>query len=81
MVITVKLFALYKELVGSEQLSLEVEPGSTAGEAVALLKRRYPVLARQRHSPLAACNLRHVGASHELKPGDELALFPPVSGG
>jgi len=28
-----------------------------------------------------AVNLEYVGAEHPLAPGDEVALFPPVTGG
>jgi MoaD family protein len=79
--ITIKLFASYRELLGEDELLLEVEEGASVGDALALLKDRFPLLANQGYSPLTACNLEHVPKRHLLEDGDELAIFPPVSGG
>lgn len=81
MLINVKLFASYRELVGQEKVGLQCEPGATVGEAMQRLEQTYPVLGRQGYPPLTACNLRQVGRGHVLQEGDELAVFPPVSGG
>jgi len=79
--ITVKLFASYRDLLGEDELQLELEEGCTVGDALTLIKSHYPVLADQGYSPMTACNLKHVRKSHPLVDGDELAIFPPVSGG
>ena len=79
--ITVKLFASYRELLGEDELVMEFDEGATVGDALDLLKETYPVLAQQGYSPLTACNLTHVSKRHALTDGDELAIFPPVSGG
>ncbi len=81
MLVTVKLFASYRELLGEEEVHLEMEDGVTVGEALDLLKSHFPVLVEQGYSPLTAVNLQHVSKRHLLKDGDELAIFPPVSGG
>lgn len=81
MLIRVKLFASYREMVGRDQVEIEIAPGGTVGDALDALGRRHPVLAEQAYAPLAACNLTHVGLAHPLREGDELAIFPPVSGG
>lgn len=81
MLISVKLFASYRELIGEEEIQLELDEESTVGEALRLIKEHYPVLAEQGYSPMTACNLEHVSKQHRLSDGDELAIFPPVSGG
>ncbi len=81
MTITVKLFASYRELLGEEEILLDLEEGACVGDALSLLKLRFPVLVDQGYSPLTACNLEHVSKRHALRDGDELAIFPPVSGG
>jgi len=58
-----------------------MEDGSSVGDALLLIKEHYPVLANQGYSPMTACNLKHVSKRHALEDGDELAIFPPVSGG
>ncbi|HXG02578.1 MAG TPA: molybdenum cofactor biosynthesis protein MoaE, partial [Candidatus Binatia bacterium] len=42
---------------------------------------RHPALASYRPYTLFAVGHDYVSAEHPLKPGDELCLFPPVSGG
>lgn len=81
MYVTVKFFATYREMLGEEQLCIEVEEGTTVGDILEVLKERYPALREQGYMPLTACNLKHVPKKHLLDDGDELAIFPPVSGG
>ncbi|HJQ97143.1 MAG TPA: MoaD/ThiS family protein [Candidatus Polarisedimenticolaceae bacterium] len=76
-----KFFASYRELLGEDEVLLDLDEESTVGDALSLLKDRFPALAEQGYSPLTACNLVHVSKRHGLSDGDELAIFPPVSGG
>lgn len=80
--VTVRLFATYRELAGTGELTLDLdEDSATVGDALRRLADAIPGLSGQRYAPLTACNLRHVTATHLLRDGDELAIFPPVSGG
>jgi MoaD family protein len=81
MIVTVRLFAAYKDLLGEEEIVLDLDDGAMVGDALALLKEQFPELANQGYSPLTAVNLKHVSKRHILEEGDELAIFPPVSGG
>jgi MoaD family protein len=81
MMVTVKFFATYREMLGEDQLLMEVDEGITVGDVLDVLKSRYPALRRQGYMPLTACNLKHVSKRHALSDGDEVAIFPPVSGG
>ena len=81
MLVTVKFFASYREMLGEDQLLLEFEEQVTVGDVLDVLKVRYPALGNQGYMPLTACNLKHVSKRHALSDGDEVAIFPPVSGG
>ncbi|MFP5350825.1 MAG: MoaD/ThiS family protein [Gammaproteobacteria bacterium] len=69
-------FARLREQVGKDQIVL-----SAAGlESVA------DVWSRAAGGPmpantLAAVNHEHVGADHPVRDGDEVAFFPPITGG
>lgn len=81
MKITVRYFALTAEITGIDCENLDMQVGATAGDAVAAVQRRHPRLASADFRPLLAVNRRHVDPSAVLAAGDEVAIFPPVSGG
>jgi len=84
MEITVRYFALLRERIGLES---EVLSWDDAEPTVERLRRhlaeRTPVLAAilGAGTLLAAVNREYAAADTALKDGDEVALFPPVSGG
>lgn len=75
------LFAFYRDLAGVEELALEVPPGASAREAVALLRARSDALARLPERPVVAVNREYAPLETLLSEDDELALLPPVAGG
>jgi MoaD family protein len=79
--VTVRLFARLRELAGTQALVLDLAEGATVGAALDEVVRRYPVLGPQRAIVTAACNAAHTGFDRALAGGDEVALFPPFSGG
>jgi molybdopterin synthase catalytic subunit len=66
----------------SDEVSLTFAHGTTAREAFERLLDEYPDLRRFRASLLVAVNQEYARELEvELRDGDELAVFPPVSGG
>ncbi|HEX8501332.1 MAG TPA: molybdenum cofactor biosynthesis protein MoaE [Pyrinomonadaceae bacterium] len=66
----------------ADELTLSLPAGATARGAFERLLAEYPLLARFRSSLLVAVNQEYArDLEVVLKEGDELALFPPVSGG
>jgi len=81
MKVRVRLFARYREAAGHDRVDLELPEGVTAESAWEAVSTRYPVLGPYRPFTLFAVRNDYVGADHTLHDGDELCLFPPVSGG
>jgi molybdopterin synthase catalytic subunit len=79
--VTVKLFARLREVVGSGQLVREVEEGATLGDLVQALYAQFPDLRKDAPRTFVALNHQLATPSSPLRDGDEVALFPPVSGG
>jgi molybdopterin synthase catalytic subunit len=79
--VRVRLFARYREAAGRERLDLELPEDGTVEHAWAALVGRHPALEPYRAFTLFAVGTEYVEAQHRLAPGDELCLFPPVSGG
>lgn len=80
--INVLFFAQVRELVGTGQLTLPADYPSVEALRAALAARggRW-ALALESGTLLAAVNQTLVPGSHPLTAGDEVAFFPPVTGG
>ncbi len=77
MAVTVKYFASLRELHGNHR-QLEA-PGK--GATVADIWATASDGAALPDNVLMAVNLEYVGANHPVEDGDEVAFFPPVTGG
>lgn len=79
--INVKLFAIFRDIVGQPEVELELREGGTVGEAWERLKGEHERLAGAVASVLFAVNKEIVQPEFSLHEGDEVAFLPPVSGG
>ena len=88
-----KLFADLAEIAGDREIAVDSEPGDSVGDALDALLEAHPAL-RDRVLDDGGDVADHInvlrngrsvhhdgGLSATLAEGDELALFPPVSGG
>ena len=74
-------FATLKDITGSRQLNIDLTAGTTVGDLLATLERSYPKIRDYRSILLTAVNEEYVDLGKALSEGDEVAIFPPVSGG
>jgi molybdopterin synthase catalytic subunit len=74
-------FATLKDIVGSRQLKLEVPSGATVADVLSSLEQSYPRIKDYRPVLLTALNEEYVDQGTHVRDGDEVAIFPPVSGG
>lgn len=79
--LTVKLFATLKDLAGTNQLTVQMSIGSTIETVRQQVMEQTPALKNALPSAISAVNHEYVFAEHPVQPGDEVAFFPPVSGG
>ncbi len=77
----VRLFARYREVAGRERLDVDLPDGGTVAAAWDAVVARHPALSPYRPFTLFAVGHDYVEPEQTLRPGDELCLFPPVSGG
>lgn len=78
--VTVKFFALGRELTGRSEMKMELPEATTVQALIEQLKSAHPRFA-QLNSYLVAVNLEYAELSAPLQEGDEVAIIPPVSGG
>ncbi len=81
MKVEVRLFATLRDKAGSGLVSVELAQPATAANLLAALAQAYPALAAALPVSLVAVNRVYAGIDTPIEPGDEVALFPPVSGG
>jgi len=81
--LTVRFFARLREELGTEQLKLPAENDQTAGDLLAsLASRGGPWAQLQGSQPvMIAVNQAMAKPGTSVKAGDEVAFFPPVTGG
>ena len=77
----VRLFATLKDRAGRNRIQVSVEQPATVQDLVLATGRAYPALAEALPSALIAVNMAFAGPATVLQAGDEVAIFPPVSGG
>jgi molybdopterin converting factor subunit 1 len=76
--VRVRFFAALRERLGPGGVRA-VASGATAGDVWRAVAAAHPDVARL--TVRLAVNQRYVEPTHELAEDDELAVFPPVSGG
>ena len=84
--VTVRCFSTVRERVGATELALDVPAGATLADVVGRVSSRTASAAVLRewlasgHLQVAR-NRTHAPAGALVHDGDEVALFPPVTGG
>src|SRR5947209_6489939 len=81
MTINLLLFGSARELCGIEECQIEVPQPATVQSAYEAAKLKFPALARFQDRLLIALNEEYVTRDTQVRAGDQLAIFPPVSGG
>ncbi len=81
MEVKIRLFATLKDRLGREVISVQVPEGASVADLLQAVARAHPALQPYLPSTIVAVNHEFAFPEDRLHPGDEVALFPPVSGG
>ncbi|SAI69216.1 molybdopterin converting factor [Bordetella ansorpii] len=73
-------FARVAELIGKRSESWPISGVTTGAQLLAELQQRYPQLGPAPRLRLAI-NHEHAKSTEPVQPGDEVAIFEPVTGG
>ncbi len=78
MQISIKYFASLRELIGETSGTLDIEENTTVNDLwVQIIKRKNVEF----ENVMMTVNMEYVKSERKLKAGDEVAFFPPVTGG
>ncbi len=80
-VVKVLAFAGARDVIGAAEIELPLEGESTAEAVMDLICAKYPALQPHRPSIRLAVNSSYARGDEPVRPGDEVALIPPVAGG
>jgi molybdopterin synthase catalytic subunit len=79
--VRVRLFGGLADRAGVTEETVALEEEGTAGQVLEAVTRRHPSFAGIASALQVAVNLEVVPSEHRVRPGDEVALLPPVAGG
>jgi len=79
--ITVKFFARFRQMAGTGSTTISLPAGSTLADLLAALPEKLPNLQLTPARTLLSVNREFAAADTSLQHGDEVGIFPPVSGG
>jgi molybdopterin converting factor small subunit len=78
---SVRLFATFRDLAGADAISVPLEPGASVSDLRERLATMWPNMRGLLAKSAVAVNEEYAAGDREIRPGDDLALIPPVSGG
>jgi molybdopterin converting factor subunit 1 len=81
MIFTLLYFSILRARAGTARETLEVDGPLTVTGLRQLIAERHPALAEALPSAVMAVNRDFAFGDHPIADGDEVAIFPPVSGG
>jgi len=81
MKIKVRLYAAFRDIVGSKEEDLDLSDGTTVSGLLEEYIRRFPKLSRYREHIILSVNKEYGAPARVLRDGDEVSFLPPVSGG
>ena len=81
MKLRVKLFAVAKELAGSDEIEIELPEGATVADVRHAVENTCPALAGVLPHALWAVDAAYATDATPLSETSDVALIPPVSGG
>ena len=81
MKVRLRFFAVLREIVGLEELEMDLPEGTTIAGLLETVVSEYTKLGPYVKVLQVAVNHEIVDPEHVVKPEDEIAFLPPVSGG
>jgi MoaD family protein len=79
--VRVQLYAQLRDAAGTQELDVDLALGATVADLLEKIYAKAPSLRSRDKSILIGAGVKFVDRNYELKPGEEIAIMPPVQGG
>ena len=79
--IHVQFYAQLRDLIGSREMEIDLAEDATVRDLLDQIYAKQPALRSHDKSILIGAGVEFVDRNHKLKPGEEIAIMPPVQGG
>jgi molybdopterin converting factor subunit 1 len=79
--LTIRFFATLKDVIGAPEIYIDLPKASSVKTMLSILVEEKPALAPHLPTALIAVNQKFSDFDLILDQGDEIVIFPPVSGG
>jgi molybdopterin converting factor subunit 1 len=77
----VKLFAVARQIAGHDEIEVRLSDGATVGDLRHEIAKQVPSLAPLLPHLMIALDAEYADEDRPIRPEDEIACIPPVSGG
>jgi len=81
MIIKLRLFAFFRQVMGAPEIAYELAEGATVSDLLEDIFKKHPSLEKSRGHVVVTINKVSVQFAEKIRDGDEVAILPPVSGG
>jgi MoaD family protein len=81
MKVRARFYAQLRDLVGSDEMDVDLAEDSTIRDLLDQIYVQTPKLRSHDKSILIGAGVEYVDRNHKLRPGDEISIMPPVQGG
>ena len=81
MEIEIRLYATLRDKVGERRITIEFDEPFNVKSLTEAVKAKYPVMSESVDSAVVSVNRAFATMDTQVAAGDEIAMFPPVSGG
>ena len=78
MQVTIKYFASLRELMGESSVFIDIDKESSIDDVWQHVTKNKKI---ELDNVMATVNMEYVKSSYVIRDGDEIAFFPPVTGG
>ena len=76
-----QFYAQLRDTAGCSSIDIDVFEGASVSDLLTELFAKFPALRTHDKTILVGVGVEFVDRNYQIKPGDEIAIMPPVQGG